>query len=195
MSRLNGYLLPLGPSDAGNAAEGGIPDFRKVASSTVASATSSSTSLTNLMYTLFVPANTFTTNEVLDIRAVGRINRGVASHTGTLRFYWGTTASISGATLLGTCTFANSSGTVGEKQISIHRRLGVRNTTTQTIVLDTVKNTSTDLREFTSDNNSFMTGGIDLVAVNWTVDGYFMVQGDVSNTATWIQILWMKINN
>jgi hypothetical protein len=61
--------------------------------------------------------------------------------------------------------------------------------------LDTVKNTSTDLREFTSDNNSFMTGGIDLVAVNWTVDCYFMVQGDVSNTATWIQILWMKINN
>jgi hypothetical protein len=194
MSRLNGYLLPLGPSDAGNASEGGIPDFRKVVSSTVAGASSSSTSTTNLMYSLLVPANTFTTNEVLDIRAVGRINRSVGTHTGTLRFYWGTTASISGATLLGTCTFENSSGTVGEKQISIHRRLGIRNTTTQTIVLDTVKNTSTDLREFT-DNNSFMTGGIDLVGVNWTVDGYFMVQGNVSNIATWIQILWMKINN
>lgn len=193
MSRLNGYLLPLGPSDAGNAAEGGIPDFRKVVSSTVAGASSSSTSTTNLMYSLFVPANTFTTNEVLDIMAVGRINRSVSAHTGTLRFYWGTTASITGATLLGTCTF--TSGSSGEGQTSIHRRLGIRNTTTQTIVLDTIKNTSTDLRESTSDDNSFMTGGVDLVAINWTVDGYFMVQGNVSNTATWIQMLWMKINN
>jgi hypothetical protein len=194
MSRLNGYLLPLGPSDAGNAAEGGIPDFRKVVSSTVAGATSSSTSTTNLMYSLLVPANTFTTNEVLDIRAVGRINRGVGTDSGTLRFYWGTTQSISTATLLGTATFLSNASSTGERQTSIHRRLGIRNTTTQTIVLDTVKNTSTDLRETTA-NESYMTGGVDLVAINWTVDGYFMVQGNVSSTATWIQILWMKINN
>lgn len=195
MSRLNGYLLPLAPSDAGSPSEGGVPDYRKVVSSTVAGASSSSTSTTNLMYTLSVPANTFTTNEVLDIRAIGRINRSVGTHTGTFRFYWGTTASISGATLLGTCTFANAGGGTGENQISIHRRLGIRNTTTQTIVLDTVKNTSTDLRELSTDSNSFMTGGIDIVAVDWTVDGYFMVQGNVSNTATWIQVFWMKINN
>jgi hypothetical protein len=146
------------------------------------------------MYSLFVPANTFTSNEVLDIRAVGRINRGVGTDSGTLRFYWGTTASISGATLLGTCTFLSSSSSAGERQTSIHRRLGIRNTTTQTIVLDTVKNVSTDIRE-TSVDESYMTGGVDLVAINWTVDGYFMVQGNVSSTATWIQILWMKINN
>jgi hypothetical protein len=194
MSRLNGYTLPLGPNDPSNPAEGGAPELRKVVSSTVAGVTSSSTSTSTILYNLFVPANTFVINEVLDLRAMGVITRPLATAC-TLRFYWGTTAStITGAILLGTCTYAAGSTVVGEKPLPFHRRLGIRNTTTQTIVLDTVRSTSTDIRVDTN-NESHMTGGIDLVAVNWTTDGYFIVQGNTTTTADVLQVKWMKINN
>lgn len=193
MSRLNGYILPLGPNDPPNPTETGRPEIRKVISSTVAGVTSSSTSTTTLLYSIFVPANTFVANEVLDLTALGVITRSSATAC-TLRFYWGTTESISGATLLGTCTYAASSFSDAVKPLPFHRRLGIRNTTTQTIVLDTVRSTTTDILSDTT-NQSNMTGGVDLVSINWTVDSYFMVQGNTTTTSNVLQVKWMKINN
>ena len=197
MSRLNTYTLPTGPLDPSNPTEGGAPDYRKVISSTTPGLTTSSTSNIYL-YSILIPANTFSINEVLDLRTMATITTtrtGTINPFGALRFYWGPDPSLTGATQLGVATYTSTSVITGAKPFQLHRRLGIRSTTTSTIVLDTIKSTSSDIRIDTATNDSYMTGGVDYLAINWTTDFYFIVAGNTTNTADVLQVRYMKINN
>lgn len=197
MSRLNTYTLPLGPLDVANSAEGGSPDLRKVISDTTPGLTTSSTSNIYL-YSILIPANTFVANEVLDLRTMATVTTtrtGVITPFATLRFYWGPNPSLVSATQLGVCAFNNTSATTGTKPFPLHRRLGIRSTTTNTIVLDTTRNAATDIFVDTTSNDSYMTGGVDYLAIDWTTDFYFIVTGNTTSTADVLQVRYMKINN
>jgi hypothetical protein len=96
---------------------------------------------------------------------------------------------------LGVATYTSTSVLTGAKPFQLHRRLGIRSTTTSTIVLDTIKSTSSDIRIDTATNDSYMTGGVDYLAINWTTDFYFIVAGNTTSTADVLQVRYMKINN
>lgn len=185
MSRYNTYTLPLGPVD--NTQDSGDPDVRKVISSTVAGITSSNLSNV-LLYSLYIPANTYTTNEVLDITTLG--TKTNTNATCTLRFYLGTTASLTGATQLALCNYASTA-----LSLPLHRRLGIRSTTAGTIVFRTSVSTTSDIAFNSVDNNSSNPGGIEVLALDWTQDRYLIVSGDTNSTSDILQIRWLKINN
>lgn len=189
MSRYNTYTLPLGPVD--NAADSGDPDYRKVISSTVPGATTSS--LTDvLLYSVLVPAGTYVLNEVLDVRTL-------ATKTGTnatcnLKLWAGTTASLSGATQIGQCLY-----TAASLSLPLHRRLGIRVAASSTICFDTTTNATTDIffqaGGSTLLRNSDSVGGIDILSINWTQDVWILVSGDVNSASDVLQVRYFKINN
>jgi hypothetical protein len=188
MSRYNTYTLPLGPVDI--TADAGDPDVRKVISSTVTGITTSS--LTDvLLYSTLVPAGTYIANEVLDIRTLG--TKSATNNTCTLRFWYGTTASLSGATQLAQCLYTSTS-----RSLPLHRRLGIRSATNSTIAFDTTRSATTDLAFGGSElngRNGESPGGIDLVSVNWQNDVWILVSGDVDNASDVLQVRYFKINN
>ena len=191
MSRYNTYTLPLGPVDI--TADAGDPDYRKVISTTVPGATSSS--LTDvLLYSTLVPANTYVLNEVLDIRTLA--TKTGTNATCTLRFWAGTTASLSGATQIGQCLYTATS-----LSLPLHRRLGIRVAASSTICFDTTTNATTDIffggagTSEANGRNSDSIGGVDILSINWTQDVWILVSGDVDSASDVIQVRYFKINN
>ena len=188
MSRYNTYTLPIGPIDF--ISDAGDPEVRKVVSSTVAGLTSSS--LTNvLLYSTLVPAGTYVANEVLDIRTLA--TKTNTNNTCTLRFYYGTTASLTGATQLAQCLYTSTS-----LSLPLHRRLGIRSATNSTILFDTTRNATTDMYFSGSETvgrECESPGGVDLVTIDWTQDVWVLVSGDVDNASDILQVRYFKINN
>ncbi len=179
MSRYNTYTLPLGPADI--TVDAGDPEVRKVISTTVPGSTSSSLSNV-LLYSTRVPAGVYVANEVLDIRTLA--TKTNTNSTCTLRFYYGTTASL-------TYTAASLS-------LPLHRRLAIRSATTNTIVFDTTRSSPTDLYfrgSETTGRECESPGGVDFVAIDWTQDVWVLVSGDVDSTSDILQVRYFKINN
>ena len=188
MSRINAtnYNTPLGPSDYSGWTMIAYPDYRKAISSTVAGSPSSSISNTKL-YSILIPANTFTTNEVLDVRTI--VTKTGVNGTCTLRLYLNTIDAVGGVTL-GICTYISSS-----LFLPFTRRLAIRNTTTATLNFRNSTSAPNDIWFNDTDFNGHAVGGIDSQAVNWTGDLYLVVGGQLSSSLDVIQARFLKINN
>ncbi len=188
MSRINAtsYNTALGPSDYASWTMLNYPDYRKVISSTVAGSTSSSVSNIKL-YSILIPANTFTTNEVLDVRTI--VTKVGTNGTCTLRLYLNTSDAVGGTTL-GICTYVSSS-----LFLPFTRRLAIRNTTTSTLNFRNTTSAPNDIWFNTSDFNGHAAGGIDSQSVNWTTDLYLVIGGQLSSASDVMQARFLKINN
>lgn len=188
MSRINAtnYNTPRGPSDYSGWTMIAYPDYRKVISSTVAGSPSSSISNTKL-YSILIPANTFTTNEVLDLRSV--VTKTGTNGTCTVRMYLNTTDAVGGVTI-GLCTFLSTS-----LFLPFTRRIAIRNTTTATLNFRNTVSAPNDIWFNDTDYNGHATGGIDSQAVNWTTDLYLVIGGQLSSASDIMQCRFLKINN
>lgn len=188
MSRINAtnYNTAKGPSDYTGWTMIAHPDYRKVISSTVAGSTSSSTSNTTL-YSILIPANTFTTNEVLDLRTI--VTKTGTNGTCTLRLYLNTTPAVGGVTI-GICTYI-----AGSLFLPFTRRVAIRNTTTATLNFRNTTSAPNDIWFNNTDTNGHAVGGIDSQAVNWTSDLYLVVGGQLSSASDIMQARFLKINN
>lgn len=188
MSRINAtnYNTAAGPSDFTGWTMIAYPDYRKVISSTVVGSNSSSISNTKL-YSILIPANTFTTNEVLDVRTI--VTKIGVNGTCTLRLYLNTTDAVGGVTL-GICNYISSS-----LFLPFTRRIAIRNTTTATLNFRNTVSAPNDIWFNDSDFNGHATGGIDSQAVNWTNDLYLVIGGQLSSSLDVIQARFLKINN
>lgn len=180
MSIINKFTTPLGPSDLTG------PEYRKVISTTVASATSSSVSNV-VLSSILIPANTFTTNEVLDIKTL--VTKTGTNGTCTVRAYLNTTAAIGGQTVglnafQSTCLF-----------LPFARRAGIRSTTAATIVLRNTTNAPNDIWFSNLDYNGHASGGLQALAVNWTANVYLVIAGQLSSNLDVMQCRYVKINN
>jgi len=185
MSRLNGYTLPIGPSDEYDASAGSA-DYRIVVSSTVAGATSSATGET-VLNSILIPANTFAANDVVDVRAL--VRKTNTTNTVTIRMRIGSAVNTSGQ-LIGTSTFIATA-----LNCPIHRRLGIRNTTTQTVVFRTTVAAASDIIFNTIELNGNNPGGCEYVGIDWTQDRYLVVTGQNTAITTILQCLYLKITN
>lgn len=182
MSNINQFTTPLGPADITG------PEYRKVVSSTVPSSTSNS--ITNVVLSsILIPANTFTTNEVLDIKAL--VTKTGVNGTCTVRAYLNTTPAIGGQIVglnafQSTCLF-----------LPFLRRAAIRRTTAPlaTIVLRNTTNAPNDIWFNTNDYNGHTTGGLQALPVVWTSNVYLVIAGQLSSNLDVMQCRYLKINN
>jgi hypothetical protein len=180
MSRVNTFTLPKDPTYITG------PNARIVLSSAVVGVTSSSTSNVKL-YSILIPANTFSLNEVLDVRTL--VSKSATNGTCTLRFYINSTDAVGGV-LFGTATYISSS-----RQLPFHRRLALRSVTNSTIAFRTTVSASTDIIFTVTDDNGHSTGGVESLVIDWTADRYLVVGGQLSSNLDVMQGIFLKINN
>jgi hypothetical protein len=131
---------------------------------------------------VFIPANTFSTNEVLNIEAMTQKENTL--NTPTLRFYWNTSDTLSSAILLASADY-NSSW----QSLSFYRRIAIRtaNGTGQgSLIADPSSLFASDYTSF----NSFS-----IVSINWTVDSYILLGASTSAGITNLRSITLKIGN
>ncbi len=194
MGLLNTKDLPV--SEVAGAG-GFAADNRIVISKTDIGATSSSTS-TVALYNIFVPANTFGADDILELKTV--VTKTGTVGGSTIRFYWNDAADLSTATQLGIVTYPASIGGSPAITFPMFRRLAIsvaNGTGRGTMVFKSTISAANDIffNIASAPNNYYSTGGIENLAINWTIDSYILVAGSVTSTSDFIQCEYMKLNN
>jgi len=194
MSKINNYNLPYSEIQASQKFDA---DNRLVISKTEIGVTSSSTSMTPL-YNIFIPANTFMANDILELKTV--VSKTGTVGGATIRFYWNETADLTTATQLGTVTYPTTIGGSPALIFPMFRRLAISvavGTGRGTVLFRTTTSTANDIyfNVSTDPDNYYSTGGIENLAIDWTIDGYILVAGSVTSTSDYIQCKYMKLNN
>jgi hypothetical protein len=123
------------------------------------------TTTETLITSILIPANTFQANDWL--RWVASINATNNGHSKILKFYFNTTASLSGATQVAQRTLANIT-----TQIVLRNMFFVNSISSQKTLLGTTLNVA-------SDDSS--TGGTQAtLSINFAVDQYFIISGQLA---------------
>lgn len=196
MSKINQYNLP----NSEIAASGKFAaDNRIVISKTDIGATSSSTSITAL-YNIFIPANTFVADDILELKTI--ISKTGIRGGATIKFYWNEIPNLVETPIqLGTVTYPAVFGGNAFVTFPMFRRLAIsvaNGTGRGTIIFNTGTSASNDIHfSFTNQisNNYYSTGGVQNIAINWTINSYILVAGQTTDVADYIQCRYMKLNN
>lgn len=133
-----------------------------------------------ILSTILIPANTFNLYDIIDIES--RLRKTNTNGTATIRIRIGTTQ-VLGATLFATFT---SSAAV-HTYIPIYRRLTIKNITTATETLTATDSVVTDMGAITTINTN--------IAVDWTVDNYIIVTGQLANAADTMNLMFIVLNH
>lgn len=136
-----------------------------------------------LLNSVLVPANTFTLNDVVMMEAM--VSKSAALASFIVRFYWNTTNSLSGAILIG--TGATNGSTVRSQVMT---RQGLIRTANGSSTGTLVANTAT-----ASNADSIIAASSSTLAINWTIDGYFIVSASHNNNTETVTGEWVKISN
>lgn len=158
-----------------------IGNAYKVKTNVTAGSAVSTTSDT-LLNSVLVPANTFTVGDVVMMEAM--VSKSASLGTYIMRFYWNTTNSLSGAILIGTSA---TLGTTVRSQII--NRQGLIRVANGTGLGTLVANSSTAINQ-----DSFTSGAPSTLAINWTVDGYFIVSASHTSASETVTGEWLKIS-
>lgn len=154
----------------------------KVKTNVTAGSAVSSTADT-LLNSVLVPANTFTVGDVVMMEAM--VSKSASLSTFIMRFYWNTTNSISGAIQIGV------SGTLGSPVRSqVMNRQGLIRVANGTGLGTLVANSSTAVN-----SDTLTTGASSTLAIDWTVNGYFIVSASHVSGSETVTGEWVKISN
>ena len=162
-----------------------VGNLYKIVTSTTP--TGSVNSLSNtLIHSILIPANTFSANDIVTLETC--ITKSAGTYQGSTYFYYNTSASLVGATLL--ATFSNF-GT-STRAIQNYRRLAIvtsNGSGNGTQVLSTSFNGRDDMGTYN------YTGGFSTLSINWTSNVYLIVSGLVANSAESLTCQWIKAAN
>jgi hypothetical protein len=158
-----------------------IGNAYKVKTNVTAGSATSNTADT-LLNSVLVPANTFAAGDVVMMEAM--VSKSASLGTYIVRFYWNTTNSLSGAILIGT---GASNGTNVRSQVMT--RQGLIRTVNGSGTGTLVANSSTAIN---ADN--IVTAAPSTLAINWTVDGYFIVSASHTSASETVTGEWLKIS-
>jgi hypothetical protein len=154
---------------------------------TATTPTGSVNSLSNtLINSILIDANTFSTNDIVTLETCVTKSGGV--YQASIYFYYNTSASLAGATLM--ATFSNFGTSTRAAQL--YRRLSIVTASGSgngTQVLSTSFNGRDDIGTYN------YTGGFSTLSINWTSDVYLIVSGFVANTAESLTCQWIKASN
>ena len=149
------------------------------------------TSLTEVkLGSILVPANTFKSGDSLKIESIARkINTNAVSN---IRLYWNTSDSISSPTPIR--IGENLSIIATATAIPIVRRLGVVTSDGSGSGSSALLNTVDIYADYITSAAGLATNPSNL-ALNWTVDSYIILAGDVDNASDQINCQWIRITN
>jgi hypothetical protein len=149
------------------------------------------TSLTEVkLGSILVPANTFKSGDSLKIESIARkINTNAVSN---IRLYWNTSDSISSPTPIR--IGENLSIIATATAIPIVRRLGVVTSDGSGSGSSALLNTVDIYTDYITSAAGLATNPSNL-ALNWTVDSYIILAGDVDNASDQINCQWIRITN
>lgn len=126
------------------------------------------TTADTLTTSLLIPANTFTTGDILRINNFNEFT-GTAG-TKTIRIYINTSASLSGATILGTSVVAGTT----TRSIGMDRNLVIKSATSTKTHFATVASYT---------NSTGTTGATSNINIDWTTDKYIIISIQLGNSA------------
>jgi hypothetical protein len=149
------------------------------------------TSLTEVkLGSILVPANTFKSGDSLKIESIARkINTNAVSN---IRLYWNTSDSISSPTPIR--IGENLSIIATATAIPIVRRLGVVTSDGSGSGSSALLNTVDIYSDYITSAAGLTTNPSNL-ALNWTVDSYIILAGDVDNASDILNCQWIRITN
>ncbi len=154
---------------------------------TTTTPTGSVNSLSNtLINSILIPANTFSANDIVTLETCVTKSGGV--YQGSTFFYYNTSSSLVGATLLGRFTTFGAATRAAQN----YRRLAIvtaDGSGNGTQVVSTSFNGRDDMGSYN------YTGGFSTLSINWTSDVYLIVSGFVANSAESLTCQWIKASN
>lgn len=158
-----------------------IGNAYKVKTNVTAGSAVSTTSDT-LLNSVLVPANTFTVDDIVMMEAM--VSKSASLGTFTMRFYWNTTNSLSGAIQIG---LGATNGTTTRSQVMTRQGL-IR--TSNGSGLGTLVCNST----FGTNADTTIGAAPSTLAINWTIDGYFIVSASHTSASETVTGEWVKIS-
>lgn len=136
------------------------------------------TSMTKIA-SVFIPANSFTTGDIVTIEFSGQKNG--TSVQSFWYLYWNTSDTLTSATQLSTRGVTNTNQYIGG-----YRRMAIRTSNNNTLISGVGFSQDTD---FSNWNVALST-----LSLNWTVDSYLLL-GGYSSVAEPIRTIYLKISN
>lgn len=164
MSRVNGLLFEI--------------DKKINLQTTGPSAFLSSGGANTILASVFIPANTFAVNDVIQIEHMNQ--KSGATAILTWYYYYNTANNLVGATQI-----AQRSESAANIASPGMRKLAIRSTTNNTYVMGSTANFYTDFQTITSASST--------LSLNWTVDSYILLTGTYSSDT--VRNLYLKITN
>lgn len=158
--------------------------FQTISLTTPQSTTSSLTEVK--LGSIFVPANTFKTFDVVKLEAF--VKKTGTNAVSNVKLYWNNTDDLT--TPVQICQNAGVAATI--TAILLIRRLSI-------MVSDGSGNGTNVLLNTVNVNQDYINAGLTTIpsslAINWTVDSYIILAGDVDNAADNINCQWIRITN
>lgn len=159
--------------------------FKTINLTTPQSTTSSLTEVK--LGSILVPANTFSAGDSLKVECFARKQNTNA--TSNIRVYWNSADSISSPTpiRIGENLGVSSTATA----IPIVRRLGINTSDGSGDGTSVLLNTIDVYQDYINNNTSLPSN----LVLNWTVDSYIILAGDVDNASDILNCQWIRITN
>lgn len=153
--------------------------YKRISTTTAGSAIS--TTGIQLLNSVLVPANTFIAGDIFTIE--GAVSKSNTLGTLTPYFYWNTSVSLSGATLLSTGT-ANANTT---RYILSIRTLQVVNASNNTLLPSTTG----------AANSGYgpVAGTVSSVSLNWTNASYIILAANHTSASESVTGEWLRVGN
>ena len=152
--------------------------------SNVTAGSAISTTGIQFLTSVSVSANTFSNGDVITIE--GMVSKSSTLGTLTPYFYWNTTASLSGAILIGTSTtFAAST-----RSFIFYRRINIVNVNGTGVGTIGANASTASAQDVTS-----VSGNISNLAINWTVGGHIILASDHTNSGESLTGQWIRVSN
>lgn len=159
--------------------------FKTINLTTPQSTTSSLTEVK--LGSILVPANTFSVGDSLKVECFARKQNTNA--TSNIRVYWNSADSISSPSPIRIGEYLGLGATF--TAIPIIRRLGVNTSDGSGNGTSVLLNTIDVYQDYINNNTSLPSN----LALNWTVDSYIILAGDVDNASDILNCQWIRITN
>jgi len=159
--------------------------FKTINLTTPQSTTSSLTEVK--LGSILVPANTFSAGDSLKVECFARKQNTNA--TSNIRVYWNSADSISSPSPIRIGEYLGLGATF--TAIPIIRRLGVNTSNGSGNGTSVLLNTIDVYQDYLNNNTSLPSN----LALNWTVDSYIILAGDVDNASDILNCQWIRSTN
>lgn len=152
--------------------------------SNVSAGSAVSTTGIQFLTSVSITGNTFSSGDVITIE--GMVSKSSTLGTLTPYFYWNTTASLSGAILIGT----SSSVAASTRSFIFYRRINIINVNGTGVGTIGANASTASTQDVTS-----VSGGISNLAINWTVNGHIILASDHANGGESLTGQWIRVSN